>query len=125
MSRLNARVTKADKVWAGEEDIPRVAPVMRTFWPAREKSWGAATAGVGSIAEVIPTIPTVERPLGRAGECLNVVGGGGDGVRIGKVSRKSYPRPAISPDRRVGTVRRVKSGKAGEVECVYGLFGRD
>ena len=29
--------------------LPLVAPVMRTFWPAREKSRGDGTEGVGSI----------------------------------------------------------------------------
>lgn len=30
--------------------LPLVAPVMRTFWPAREKSCGDDTEGVGSIS---------------------------------------------------------------------------
>ena len=34
----------------GKKDVPRVAPVMRADWPASEKSCGAGTEGVGSMA---------------------------------------------------------------------------
>ena len=34
------------------ESLPRVAPVMSTFWPASEKRWEAGTAGVGSMARI-------------------------------------------------------------------------
>lgn len=54
------------RVWE-RAHVPRVAPVMSTFWPASEKRASADTAGVGSMAvpgdvgcagDEFPSIPT-------------------------------------------------------------------